>query len=236
MVQALLADSRVMQVHATARDATALSSQLDPVGSFSERLVCHELNLTDEQGIQRLAQALAAESVALDWINCASGVLHDKTGNVAKVPERRLADVEVQTLHDHFAVNSIGPLLIAKHFSPLLPRSDRAVFSALSARVGSIEDNRLGGWYSYRASKAALNMLVRNLSIELARRHRGLICVALHPGTVDTGLSRPFQANVPDGKLFDATQAASHLIQVLDGLSDDDTGRFFAWDGQPIPW
>jgi NAD(P)-dependent dehydrogenase (short-subunit alcohol dehydrogenase family) len=236
IAQALLQDPRVQQVHATARDATTLASQLGADQNTGSRLTCHDLDITDAQSIEQVATRLSEQAIELDWIICATGILHDKTGDNPKVPERRLADVEPQTLMDNFSVNSIGPLLVAKHFSSLLPRTERAVFSALSARVGSIGDNRLGGWYSYRASKAALNMLVRNLSIELVRRHRGLICTALHPGTVDTGLSRPFQAKVAAGKLFDPTRAALQLLDVLDGLTAEDNGHFFAWDGQPVPW
>jgi NAD(P)-dependent dehydrogenase (short-subunit alcohol dehydrogenase family) len=135
-----------------------------------------------------------------------------------------------------FAVNGAGPLLLAKHLEPLLPRRERAVFASLSARVGSIGDNRLGGWYAYRASKAAQNMFIRTLAIELARRARGAICVALHPGTTDTELSRPFQGGVPESKLFTAERAVEQLLRVIDGLGPGDTGRFIAWNGERIPW
>ena len=133
-----------------------------------------------------------------------------------------------------FALNAIGPALVLRHAARLLPRGRRAVFAALSARVGSISDNRLGGWYGYRASKAALNMLVRNLAIEWQRKAKRSIVVALHPGTVDTALSAPFQGNVPPGQLFDAERAALQLLDVLDGLKPVDTGHIFAWDGSEI--
>ena len=135
-----------------------------------------------------------------------------------------------------FAVNAIGPALLAKHFLGGLATGDKAVFAALSARVGSIEDNRLGGWYSYRATKAALHMLVRTCAIELARRNPTALCVALHPGTVDTALSRPFQSSVPDGRLFKPRQAAEHLLHVIDSLDASASGRAFAWDGQSLPF
>ena len=151
-------------------------------------------------------------------------------------PEKRLADVSPVSLQRSFAVNAVGPLLVAKHFQGLLDREARAVFASLSARVGSIGDNRLGGWYAYRSAKAAQNMVTRNLSIELRRRARGVICVALHPGTVDTGLSRPFQSNVPEERLFSPERAAQQLLAVIDGLRPEDNGGFVAWDGQPIPW
>ena len=134
-----------------------------------------------------------------------------------------------------FRRNATGPALVAKHFLPLLARDRKAAFAALSARVGSIEDNRLGGWYAYRASKAALNMLIRTLSIELARSHRHALCVGLHPGTVDTALSKPFQSGVPPEKLFPPAQSARHLLAVLDRLTAEDSGSVYAWDGRRIP-
>ena len=144
--------------------------------------------------------------------------------------------MDPQTLTHLFQVNATGPALIAKHVLPLLVRGRKSVFAALSARVGSIEDNRLGGWHSYRASKAALNMLLRSCSVELAHRNPDAVCVSLHPGTVDTRLSEPFQKSVPDNQLFSAEQSARHLLEVIDGLTPADTGGFFAWDAAPIPY
>jgi len=192
-----------------------------------------QLNVTDEDSLAAAAAAVAAENEPLDLvINCA-GILHRPGG---PTPERRLADVRADWLMEAFAVNGAGPLLLAKHFEPLLPRRARAVFASLSARVGSIGDNRLGGWYAYRGSKAAQNMFIRTLSIELARRARGAICVALHPGTTDTELSRPFQGGVPESKLFTAERAVEQLLRVIDGLGPDDNGRFIAWNGERIAW
>ena len=133
-----------------------------------------------------------------------------------------------------FAINTIGPALVAKHALPVLDKDHRSIFAALSARVGSISDNRLGGWHSYRASKAALNQIIRTCSIELARKNRTALCVGLHPGTVDTGLSEPFQSNVPDGKLFTPTRSATSLLSVLNGLDETDTGQCFDWAGERI--
>lgn len=135
-----------------------------------------------------------------------------------------------------FAVNCIGPGLIAKHMLPQLAKDRRAVFATLSARVGSIGDNRLGGCHSYRASKAALNMLIRNFAIEYARRNPSGVVVALHPGTVDTGLSRPFQRNVARDTLLSADQSARHLLTVIGDLSPDQSGSFLAWDGKAISY
>jgi NAD(P)-dependent dehydrogenase (short-subunit alcohol dehydrogenase family) len=134
-----------------------------------------------------------------------------------------------------FDINTFGPALIAKHFLPIMPTDRRAIFAALSARVGSISDNGLGGWHAYRASKAALNMLIRNFAIEWARRNDQAVCVGLHPGTVDTGLSKPFQSNVPEDRLFSAKQSASYLLDVIERLSPADTGKVFDWAGKEIP-
>jgi NAD(P)-dependent dehydrogenase (short-subunit alcohol dehydrogenase family) len=149
-------------------------------------------------------------------------------------PERASRELDQGKLLRQFAVNAVGPALVAKHFVPLLPRQGRSVFAALSARVGSIGDNRLGGWYGYRASKSALNMLIRTLSIELGRTHPEAICVALHPGTVDTDLSKPFQKNVAADQLFSPEQSAAHLLTVIDQLTPMHSGRCFAWDGTEI--
>jgi NAD(P)-dependent dehydrogenase (short-subunit alcohol dehydrogenase family) len=151
-------------------------------------------------------------------------------------PEKALRALDGAAMAELFAVNTIGPALIAKHFAPLLPRDRHGVFAALSARVGSIADNRLGGWHSYRASKAALNMLIVNLAIELRRTHPQAIVAALHPGTVDTGLSAPFQRGVAPEKLFDADRSAGYLLDVLNKLTVGDSGGLFAWDGARIPY
>jgi NAD(P)-dependent dehydrogenase (short-subunit alcohol dehydrogenase family) len=166
-------------------------------------------------------------------VNCA-GILHG--GPQALAPEKRLADVRADALATSFAVNAFGPLLVAKHFEQLLSHRDRAVFASISARVGSIGDNRLGGWYAYRGAKAAQNMFTRTLAIEWARSRRNVACVALHPGTTDTDLSRPFQANVPPAKLFSTERTVRQLLAVIDRLTPADSGRFLAWDGSEIPW
>jgi hypothetical protein len=187
-----------------------------------------ELDVCDEGSIARAVASLPAGEVRL-VIN-AAGLLHDGRQR----PEKSLRDLDGGRLAQVFAVNAIGPALLMKHFLPRLPREGRAVFACLSARVGSIGDNRLGGWYGYRASKAALNQFVRTAAIELARTHKEAICVALHPGTVATRLSAPF---VRDGHaLLTPEEAAGHLLGVLDGLGAADSGNFFDWRGAPVPW
>ena len=232
-VRALLADAAVQQVVATARGATR-SEPLAGI-AFEARARLHRLDMdvTDEASVARAAAEVGRRTERVDLLIHCAGLLHDGPD---LQPERRLADVTPERLARSFAVNAIGPLLVAKHFQSLFHRTERAVFASLSARVGSIGDNRRGGWYGYRASKAAQNMFIRNLSIELPRRAHGLIAVALHPGTVDTGLSAPFQHNVPAAQLFSAERAAAQLLGVIDGLDAASNGGFFAWDARVIPW
>lgn len=161
------------------------------------------------------------------------------TGRLSGVglkPEKSMRALDADALGELFAVNAVGPALVAKHLLPLTPRDRISLFAAISARVGSIGDNRLGGWYGYRASKAALNMFIRTLAIEHRRARPLGVCVALHPGTVNTPLSAPFQAGVPEEKLFSPQQSAAALLRVMDALGPDDTGGFVAWDGAKIPW
>lgn len=189
------------------------------------------LDLLDEPSIAAAA-AHVAQGPAPTLVIVATGLLH--AGD--RGPEKALRDLDPAWLAQVYAVNAIGPALVAKHFLPIMPRSGRTVFAALSARVGSITDNRLGGWHGYRASKAALNMLVRNLSIEERRRNDRAIVVALHPGTVDTALSRPFQGNVQAGRLFDAERAALQLLDVIEELKVADSGKLFDFEGTEIPF
>jgi NAD(P)-dependent dehydrogenase (short-subunit alcohol dehydrogenase family) len=189
-----------------------------------------QLDLTDEASIAAAAARVAAgPSPSLIFV--ATGILSEGE----RGPEKALRDLDPDWLARVFAVNTIGPALVAKHFLPLMPRTGTPVFAALSARVGSISDNRLGGWHGYRASKAALNMLIRNFAIDAARRNDRSIVVGLHPGTVDTKLSAPFRGTVAPGKLFDAERAALQLLDVIEALKPGDTGKCFAWDGVKIP-
>jgi len=189
------------------------------------------LDLLDEASIAAAA-AHVAQGPPPGLVIVATGLLHEGQ----RGPEKALRDLDPHWLAQVFAVNAIGPALVAKHFLPLAPRGTRSIFAALSARVGSISDNHLGGWHSYRASKAALNMLVRNLAIEERRRNERGIVVALHPGTVDTGLSRPFQGNVQPGRLFDAERAALQLLDVIEELKVTDSGKLFDYEGKEIPF
>ena len=187
-------------------------------------------DLTDEASIAQAAH-LIGEAGPLDLAVVATGILQDH-GSLA--PEKSWRALDGAALAEVYAINAIGPALVAKHILPVMRRDGRAVFAGLSARVGSITDNRLGGWHSYRASKAALNMLFRNFAIEFATKNPEGIVVTIHPGTVDTALSRPFQRGVPQDRLFDPQRSAREILCVLDGLSPSDSGGLFAWSGERI--
>ncbi len=184
------------------------------------------LDVTDEASIVAAAQTVDAPRLII----IATGLLQDQHQR----PEKRLADLDPVALARSFQINTIGPALVLKHFAPKLPRQGRSVIAVLTARVGSISDNRLGGWYGYRAAKAAANQVVRTTAIELAVTRKDAICVALHPGTVDTPLSAPFQKGVPAERLFTPDFAAERLLSVIDTLTPSQSGGFFAWDGQMI--
>lgn len=186
-------------------------------------------DLEDEASLGRAAERIG-QGAAPALVVLATGVLHD-----GFQPERSLRQLDVDHMLRDYRVNTVGPALAAKHLLPLMPRDRRAVFAALSARVGSISDNRLGGWHAYRASKAALNMILRNLAIEMARSHPQAVIAGLHPGTVDTGLSAPFQKGVAEGRLFTADHSAERLLAVLSGLTPGDSGGVFAWDRARVP-
>jgi NAD(P)-dependent dehydrogenase (short-subunit alcohol dehydrogenase family) len=207
--------------------ARALEEEGETVHAFARSFTGdRHLDLTDEAGIA----AAAARVGSPELVVVATGLLHEDGHG----PEKALRDLDPAWLARQYAVNAIGPALVAKHFLPAMPRTGRCVFAVLSARVGSISDNRLGGWYGYRASKAALNQLVRTLSVEERRRNDRSIVVALHPGTVDTALSRPFQGHVAPGRLFDTDRSAVQLLDVIDGLKVPDSGRLFDWEGKEV--
>lgn len=187
---------------------------------------------TDDEASIEAAAAVVKAHGAPDWVIVASGLLSDETG---LTPEKTYRNQSADAFAKVFAVNTVGPALVAKHFLPVMPRNGEAIFAALSARIGSISDNRLGGWHAYRASKAALNMLIRNFAIEQGRRNPDFIALGLHPGTVDTALSKPFQSNVSAEQLFTAEQSAAHLIRVLGERTPADSGKVFDWAGNEIP-
>lgn len=198
-------------------------------GSDHPAIVPFCFELTDEASIEAAAESMRGAPPEL--VIVATGVLTLENG---AGPERSYKHIESAAMEQVLLLNTVGPALIAKHMLPLFPRQGRAVFAALSARVGSIGDNRIGGWHSYRASKAALNMLVKNWAIELGRTHKDAVVAALHPGTVDTKLSAPFQSNLPEGQLTSPEDAAVNLLRVIDGLKPDDSGFQFDWKGERV--
>lgn len=187
-------------------------------------------DVTDEASVMAAAAALVADPPELTIV--ATGVLTLSGGTG---PERSYRHIDPAAMAEAFRINTIGPALVAKHVLPLLPRDRRGVFAALGARVGSIGDNRLGGWHSYRASKAALAMLLRNFAIELARTHPHAVVVGLHPGTVDTTLSAPFQANLRQGQLTNAAEAAGRLLAVIGELTPEASGTVVDYAGATVP-
>ena len=195
------------------------------------------MDICDEQSIKQAVEMIAQQTTHVDWvINCA-GLLHSGE----QQPEKALRQLETDFFLKNMQVNALASLLIAKHIRPLLAKAERsndkpAIFATISARVGSISDNQLGGWYSYRMSKAALNMGMKNLSIEWSRSLKDMCVVVMQPGTVNTQLSAPFQSNVADEQLFSPAYSAECLLEVLSKMSASQSGSFVDWAGESIPW
>lgn len=228
-VQHLLADDRISQVFATYRQPTTADALL---ALQHPQLQCLPLEATDEGEVAQLAAQLQAQKCSLDLVVNCVGVLHQ--GDLQ--PEKSLRQIDAKQLLHYFQINSIPAVLLAKHLQPLLRKEGRTVFANLSAKIGSIEDNRLGGWYGYRASKAALNMLLKTTAIEYSRKNPHTVILALHPGTTDTRLSEPFQRNVPPEKLFSVDRTVKQLLTIIDEATEADNGTFFSWDGSQLPW
>ena len=213
-------------IGAALQRALAADVRCAGVAGLHRRSTPH-IDFADEASVATAAAALAGQGPFQLIIN-AAGLLHGPQG----MPEKRLGDLNAAQLLASFTANSIGPALLLRHFSPLMGRQ-RGLLVMLSAKVGSIGDNRLGGWYGYRASKAALNMLVKTAAIELRRSQPQTVLVALHPGTVATALSQPFRG-AEIGRSADL--AAAQMLAVIDRLLPEDSGSFVAWDGQRLPW
>lgn len=190
------------------------------------KITCGFIDVSSEDSIESAAKRIDDK---IHIVIVASGILHD---DIVK-PEKSLRDLNMSSFEKIFSVNAFGPALVAKHFIPLLPKENKSVFVAISARVGSISDNHLGGWYAYRASKTALNMLLKTASIEVARRHKEAVIIGLHPNTVDTKLSKPFQSGI-DHRIFTPDESVQHMLNVIDAVTFKDSGNVFSWDGQEI--
>lgn len=231
-VTALLQQDNVQRIYATYRTKQTAGELWALEAEYGDRLKCLQVDVTEEATILAAVKQIQESVKQLHLVIYCVGVLHD--GNLS--PEKSLRQIKPENLIYSFQVNSIGAVLLAKHLMPLFNKSNPSIFASISAKVGSIGDNRLGGWYGYRASKAALNMFLKTTAIEYSRRCPKTIVVALHPGTTDTRLSQPFQKNVPPGKLFPVEHTVNLLSKVIAGLDIKDSGEFFAWDGSPLPW
>lgn len=221
LVDQLSVDGRYSRIDAGSRSATSLPEHVSPFA----------FDLSDEASIAAAARDLAVHG-PIQLVLVASGWLSEP----GMQPEKSWAAQSAEAYAHAFAINTTGPALIGKHLLPLLDRRQRSAFAVISAKVGSIGDNRLGGWHAYRASKAALNMIVRNFAIELAHRNPAALAVTLHPGTVATPLSAPFTSRRDPADLFEPALAARQLLAVVDGLTPADSGGLFSWDGTRLPY
>jgi NAD(P)-dependent dehydrogenase (short-subunit alcohol dehydrogenase family) len=228
-VRGLLAIDNIDRVYATYR---RLESATELLAITDSRLCCVQMDITDEAQIAAVIDRIKAETTALHYVINSAGVLHE--GELQ--PEKSLRHIDSDKLMRYFQVNSVGAMLLFKQVQPLLKHQNRSILATISAKVGSIGDNHVGGWYGYRASKAALNMFIKTAAIEYKRTCPQAILVALHPGTTDTQLSLPFQRNVPPEKLFSVDRTVAQLLAVIAGLESNDSGEFFAWDGSRLPW
>lgn len=224
IVERLITDPAVRRVCGVSRSGHAPAVSSGKYNDFS-------LDFLDEPEIERVCKAISVDGEP-DLVLVTTGLL-SKPGGLQ--PERSYKQQELISFREVFEANTYVPALLSKHIFPTLPRHRKSVIGFLSARVGSISDNSLGGWHAYRASKAALNMLIRNYSIELRSRYPQAICVGLHPGTVDTGLSKPFQKRLPDGQLMSRDTSAEHLLSVCSRLAPTDSGYVYDWKGERIP-
>ena len=224
LLETLLENPRLNRITVVGRSRKALVND--------SRVSYHHLDADQPDSIKAAATATAQEFKRCHLLINTIGMLHTDHYK----PEKRLCDVSAQSLHKSFAINAILLPLLAQAFGPLLRHPEPAVFASLSARVGSIEDNRLGGWYSYRASKAAQNMLLRTLSREWSHSHRNVSVVALHPGTVESALSAPFISKGYSNRVLTATESAEALIEVIETLRPGQTGEFYDWQGKSVAW
>lgn len=190
------------------------------------------INFENENTIQETAQFIKQKNKPISLLFDATGILHDQNNNF--MPEKTFKNINLEFAKKNFLINAIGPSLLIKYFAPMLDSEDKSVFATLSAKVGSISDNGFGGWYSYRASKAALNQLIKTASIEMKVKNKKAIFVALHPGTVKSGLSEPFQKS--NLKIQEPQESAENLIKIITSIDHTSTGKFFNWDGKELPW
>ncbi|GAC16970.1 SDR family NAD(P)-dependent oxidoreductase [Aliiglaciecola lipolytica] len=226
LVKQLSQSDEICEVHAVSRKKL---NQTNP------KVRCHQINSLDEQQIRALCKELHSVGHFRLVVSCI-GVLQSQIHDKEIKPEKRLEDISADQLETYFKINTIAPMLWLKHLPLIFDNQKKSQVVMLSARVGSIADNRLGGWYGYRASKAALNMLVKNTQVEYSRRFKNVELICYHPGTVDTDLSKPFQANVPQNKLFSVSFTVDKLLNHIHTLDIQYAPHFIDWDNQPIDW
>ena len=230
-VKALLKKENI-NIYATYRRRNIAAELLSLQNTHPQVLHCLAVDITKEDQIANLSDYIQQTESKLHLvINCV-GILHQG----ALQPEKSLRQIYSENLVYYFQVNSIASTLIAKHLLPLFCHSNKSILAFISARIGSIGDNNLGGWYGYRASKAALNMLMRTIAIEYGHKCPQTIVVSLHPGTTDTDLSKPFQKNIPPHQLFSIEKTVNQLLEVINSLTKNDSGYFLSWDGSRVPW
>lgn len=232
LAKVLLEDHEPRRLFLTYRGESPPAALAELGAQHGDRVRLQPCELTRDDDLEALGTALGQQEAVLGLTLHAAGILHEP----GLRPEKALGQVHRASLARLFEVNSLGPILLARAVWKFIPRQEPSHFAALSAMVGSIGDNRIGGWYGYRASKAALNQLLRTLAIEGRRTHPGLCITAIHPGTTDTDLSRPFQGNVAPGKLYDPEQSARRIVEVVLSGQPEASGRFMNWDGKPLPW
>ena len=220
MVDALVANTQVSQVFALSRQGQSHSSP---------KVLNLTYDFTNEGSIMAACEAMR-EAGTFDLIITATGLLQGE----GIAPEKNSRALSYEGFQHSFLINTVGPAMTAKHMLPLLTKENKSVFAALSARVGSISDNRLGGWYAYRASKSALNMVIKTLAVEYGRNYNNSAIIGLHPGTVNTDLSKPFQSQVPAGELFTPQQSAAYLLNVVNQVRPDQSGIVFDWAGKEV--
>lgn len=229
-----MGESSAVIIGARGGIGVALADALEKDPNYAQVIRLHResnppVNLLDESSIAAAAASLTAAHPPISLVLVATGLLHSNQNG----PEKSLRELDPDWMIENFRINAVGPALVAKHFLPIMVKQGPICFAALSARVGSISDNRLGGWHSYRASKSALNMLIRNIAIEWQRKNPQSVVVGLHPGTVETALSAPFKGN-PAHERFSPARAAGDMLSVLHGLKPEQSGQIFAYDGSLV--
>jgi NAD(P)-dependent dehydrogenase (short-subunit alcohol dehydrogenase family) len=218
-LDAYIADKDISNIYSISRTE---------VKSNDKRIIHINIDVTDEVSVKAAASKI--EENRLDRLIVATGVLHTKSFG----PEKSIKDIKIENFVKIFSVNTFGPALIGKYFLPLMTKDQKSIVAFLSARVGSISDNKLGGWHAYRASKSALNQIIKNFSIEAKRTNSSGIIIGLQPGTVKSKLSEPFQKNVKKGKLFLPEDSVDSLVKVIENVMQNDSGKIFDWEGEEI--